>query len=133
MVIFELAQGIFFVRNFFASSYSPHLLGMNVNIIIPGNQVDDVWNHLPLVLPILHRSTYDLFPTSIVSPHKSLQIVRYFLLVHRQWNPTRKFETFIRAVYYLLKSIARQTSLEIREFTLPGPGPCWQAQDRRGI
>ena len=36
----------------------------------------------------------------------------------------REFETFIRAVYYLLNSIARQTSLEIREFTLPGPGPC---------
>ena len=39
----------------------------------------------------------------------------------------------IRAVYYLLNSIARRTSLEIREFTLPGPGPFWQAQDRRGI
>jgi hypothetical protein len=25
---------------------------------------------------------------------------------------------------YLLNSIARQTSLEIREFTLPGSGPC---------
>jgi hypothetical protein len=37
---------------------------------------------------------------------------------------TEEFETFIRAVYYLLNSIARQTSLEIREFTLPGPGPC---------
>ena len=36
----------------------------------------------------------------------------------------REFETFIRAVYYLLNSIARRTSLEIREFTLPGPGPC---------
>ena len=36
----------------------------------------------------------------------------------------RRNETFIRAVYYLLNSIARQTSLEIREFTLPGPGPC---------
>jgi hypothetical protein len=35
-----------------------------------------------------------------------------------------EFETFIRAVYYLLNSIAHQTSLEIREFTLPGPGPC---------
>ena len=45
----------------------------------------------------------------------------------------REFETFIRAVYYLLYSIARETSLEIREFTLPGPGPCWQAQDQRGI
>ena len=87
MVIFELAQGIFFARNFFASSYSPRLLGVNVNIIIPGNQVDDVKSHLPL-LPILHRSAYDLFPTSIVSLHKSLPIVQYFLLVHRQWNPT---------------------------------------------
>jgi hypothetical protein len=35
-----------------------------------------------------------------------------------------EFKTFIRAVYYLLNSIAHQTSLEIREFTLPGPGPC---------
>jgi len=39
-------------------------------------------------------------------------------------HDTKGFETFIRAVYYLLNSIARQTSLEIREFTLPGPGPC---------
>jgi hypothetical protein len=36
----------------------------------------------------------------------------------------RKIETFIRAVYYLLNSLAHQTSLEIREFTLPGPGSC---------
>ena len=35
----------------------------------------------------------------------------------------REIQIFIRAVYYLLNSIARQTSLEIREFTLPGPGP----------
>ena len=32
----------------------------------------------------------------------------------------KEFETLIRAVYYLLNSIARQTSLEIREFFYPG-------------
>jgi hypothetical protein len=45
----------------------------------------------------------------------------------------REIKIFIRAVYYVLNSIARRTSLEIREFTLPGPGPFRQAQDRRGI
>ena len=48
MVIFELAQGIFFARNFFASSYSPRLLGVNVNIIIPGTPVK-MW-HLLYIL-----------------------------------------------------------------------------------
>jgi hypothetical protein len=35
----------------------------------------------------------------------------------------RERKIFIRAVYYLLNSIDRRTSLEIREFTLPWPGP----------
>ena len=37
----------------------------------------------------------------------------------------REIKICIRAVYYLLNSAARRTSLEeIREFTLPRPGPC---------
>ena len=35
----------------------------------------------------------------------------------------RERKIFIRAVYYLLNSIDRRTSLEIREFSLPWPGP----------
>ena len=35
---------------------------------------------------------------------------------------TRQRKICVRAVYYLLNSIDRLTSLEIREFTLPGPG-----------
>ena len=41
--------------------------------------------------------------------------------------------SFIRFLYYLLNSIDRRTSLEIRAFTLPGPGPFRQARDRCGI
>ena len=43
-----------------------------------------------------------------------------------------EIKIFIRAVYYWWKSIARRTSLEIREFTLPGPGPFWQKR-RTGV
>ena len=35
----------------------------------------------------------------------------------------REIQIYIRAAYYLLNSIAGRTSLEIREFTLPAPGP----------
>ena len=39
----------------------------------------------------------------------------------------------IRAVYYLPNSIDRQTSLEIRAFSLLGPDPFDKSQDRCGI
>ena len=39
---------------------------------------------------------------------------------------SREIKICIRAVYNLLKSIANRSSLEIREFVLPGPGPFWQ-------
>ena len=45
----------------------------------------------------------------------------------------RERKVFRSAVYYLLNSIDRRTSLEIREFTLPWPDPFWQAQDRGGF
>ena len=40
--------------------------------------------------------------------------------MERRWRERKKS---VRAVYYILNSIDRQTSLEIREFTLPVPGP----------
>ena len=50
------------------------------------------------------------------------KIIMKFLEVLRRLLES-EIKICIRAVYYLLNSIARQTSLEIREFTLPGPGP----------
>jgi hypothetical protein len=56
----------------------------------------------------------------VVIPSRSLYVV---LLLRLIAAATREMQICIRAVYYLLNSIARRTSLEIREFTLPGPGP----------
>jgi hypothetical protein len=74
---------------------------------------------------------YELMTTQQVEEDlqaaKPFTIATSSMVLERSLNSVqdyREFETFIRAVYYLLNSIARQTSLEIREFTLPGPGQC---------
>ena len=61
----------------------------------------------------------DMVEWFLLNPLVALVLFCWLLLVPLAWE----IKICIRTVYYLLKSIARRTSLEIRELTLPGPGP----------